>query len=160
MNSVKLPCQKCGYVWEWASDKSPEYAICPKGFGCSKVTKQENWNELQKQIERFRSFKERTGASKSSSYSVSINFDGYNDTVYVEFGGYDVGGWSRHESLETTQDYLVRDFTFMVDLADKLTEHERYCPLCKEYTEHDVDGNCLGYFDWGEEVKCKGQDDE
>lgn len=120
----------------------------------------ENWNELQKQIKRFQSFKNRTGASKSSSYSVSVNFAGYDDTVYVEFGGYDVGDWSRYKLLETTWDNLVEDFTKKVDEADKLTENGRYCPSCQGYTEHDENGKCLGYFDWDAEVKCEGQDDE
>lgn len=119
-----------------------------------------DWNELEKQIKRFRSFKERTGTNKSSSYSVSINFNAYDDNVYVELGGYDVGGWSRHETLETTWDNLVEDFTKKVDEADEATKHERYCPSCQEYTEHDENGKCLGYFDWDEERKCEGQDDE
>ena len=90
-----------------------------------RMNEQENWNELQKQIKRFRSFKQRTGASKGSSYSVSINFDGYdNDTVHVEFGGYDIGDWSRHERLETTWDNLVEDFTKKIDEADEVTKYD------------------------------------
>ena len=119
-----------------------------------------DWNELEKQIKRFRSFKERTGTNKSSSYSVSINFTGYDDTVYVELGGYDVGDWSRHETLETTWDNLVEDFTKKIDEADDATKYDAWCPHCKEYTEHDENGKCQGYWDWDEEVKCEGQNNE
>jgi len=114
-----------------------------------------NAEELDKQIRRFKSFKERTGTSKSSSYSVTITFSAYDDTVYVELGGYDVGGWSRHESFETTMDDLVTDLTKKVDEADEITKYERYCPKCKEYTDHDPEtGKCRGYMDWDEEHAC------
>lgn len=160
MSVVELPCQKCGHVWKWVANKSPADAVCPKGFGCSKVTKQENWNELENQIKRFRSFKERTGADKSSSYSVSINFTSYDDSVYVELGGYNVGDWSRHEKLETTLDNLVEDFTKKIDEADELTKNEAYCPYCKDYTMIDDNGKCVGNYDWNDCIGCEGQNDE
>ena len=84
-----------------------------------------SWNELQKQIKRFRSFKQRTGASKGNSYSVTFYFAGSdNDAVYVEFGGYDIGDWSRQERLETTWDNLVEDFTKKIDEADEATKYD------------------------------------
>jgi len=115
-----------------------------------------NIEELENQIKRFQSFKERTGASKTSSYSVNISFSCYEDKVYVEFGGYDVGDWSRHESIETTWDNLIEDIIKKVDEADEFTKYERWCPKCKEYTEHEHEtGKCQGYMDWGgEEYTC------
>jgi len=107
-----------------------------------------NPEELEKQIKRFQSFKERTGASKSSSYSVHISFNVGDDHVYVELGGYDVGGWSRHESIRTTWDNLIEDITKKVDEADEITKYERWCPSCHEYTDHDPEtGKCLGVWD-------------
>jgi len=110
--------------------------------------------ELIDQIKRFQSFKERTGCSKTSSYSVHISFPTYGDEVYVEFGGYDVGGWSRHESITTTVDNLLADITKKIDEADEETKGEAWCPKCKEYTEHDEDGKCLGYWDWDQQHPC------
>jgi hypothetical protein len=114
-----------------------------------------NPEELEKQIRRFQSFKERTGVSKSSSYSVHISFSSYDDNVFVELGGYDVGGWSRHESFDTTMDNLVSDLTKKVDEADDITRYERWCPSCKEYTDHDPEtGKCQGYIDWDQVSTC------
>jgi hypothetical protein len=115
----------------------------------------ENLEELKMQIRRFQSFKERTGVSKSSSYSVHISFSAYDDNVFVELGGYDVGGWSRHECFDSTMDNLVTDLTKKVDEADDITRYERWCPSCREYTDHDPDtGKCQGYLGWGEENTC------
>lgn len=114
--------------------------------------------ELYEQIKRFQSFSERTGRSKSSSYHVSINFSAHfddDDSVYVEVGGYDVGGWNRHHSMETTGENLLKDFTALVDEADRITKYDRYCPSCQEYTDHDPKtGKCYGFNDWGEAHEC------
>jgi hypothetical protein len=114
-----------------------------------------NPEELEKQIKRFQSFKDRTGTYKCSSYSVTLSFNCWEDKVYVEFGGYDVGNWSRHESIETTWDNLIEDITKKVDEADEITKYERWCPKCEEYTEHEPEtGKCQGYIDWDEEHTC------
>ena len=69
-------------------------------------------------IRRFQALKEVTGTSKSSSYSVQLHFDPWSDRVQVEFGGYDVGDWSRHEYLQTTIDNLL------IDMESKIKEAE------------------------------------
>ena len=112
-------------------------------------------SELEKQIKRFQSFKERSGTDKTSSFSVHLSFNCWDDNVYVEFGGYNVGGWSRHESIETTWENLIEDITKKVDEADEITKYERWCPSCKEYTDHDPKtGKCQGYWDWSEDHEC------
>jgi len=73
--------------------------------------------KLFEQINRFQNLKNVTGSSKSSSYSVQIYFSPWSETVQVEFGGYDIGGWSRHEEMTTTRDKLLEDFTKKVDKA-------------------------------------------
>lgn len=104
--------------------------------------------QIEQQIKRFQSFAERTGRSKSSSYSVELHFSALNDTVTITFGGYDVGSWSRHESIQTTWDNVVMDLTRKVDEADSITKHECWCPKCEEYTDHDPEtGKCLGIWD-------------
>lgn len=75
--------------------------------------------ELTKLIQRFQALKSVTGTSKSSSYSVTILFEPWGDKVQVEFGGYDISGWSRHEHLQTTQQNLL------VDLEAKVIEAEK-----------------------------------
>lgn len=81
-----------------------------------------NIEELETQIKRFQSFKERTGTDKSSSYSVEIYFSAWNDEVTVKFGGYNVGSWSRSESIKTTWNNLIADVTAKVDEADEITK--------------------------------------
>lgn len=75
-------------------------------------------------IKRFQDLKEITGTSKSSSYSVQIYFDPWSEGVQVEFGGYDVGDWSRHEYMKTTVDSLMVDFEAKVVEAEKLVAEE------------------------------------
>lgn len=80
--------------------------------------------ELSKLIERFQSLKSVTGTSKSSSYSVTIVFEPWDDKVQVEFGGYDISGWSRHEHLQTTVDNLLIDVEVKIAEAERIVEEE------------------------------------
>lgn len=75
--------------------------------------------ELVKLIQRFQALKIVTGTSKSSSYSVTILFEPWDGKAQVEFGGYDISGWSRHEYLQTTVDNLL------IDMEAKVAEAER-----------------------------------
>jgi hypothetical protein len=73
--------------------------------------------ELLNQIERFQSLKNITGASKMSSYSVSISFDPHSDEVNIELGGYDIGDWKRHTYIKTTKAQMIEDLTIKVNEA-------------------------------------------
>lgn len=73
--------------------------------------------ELYNVIERFQALKEKTGTNKSTSYQVLVHFDCWSDDVTVEFGGYDVGNWSRHEYMTTTKENLIKDMNRKVDEA-------------------------------------------
>lgn len=81
--------------------------------------------ELLDLINRFQNLKEITGTNKTSSYAVSIHFDPWNDSVTVEFGGYDVPGWSRHEYLHTTRQDLLQDFEDRVREAEYLVNQDQ-----------------------------------
>ena len=80
--------------------------------------------DLIKLIERFQALKDITGTSKSSSYSVSLHFDPWGEGVQVEFGGYDVGDWSRHEYLKTTVTSLLVDFQSKVEEAERIVQRD------------------------------------
>jgi hypothetical protein len=73
-------------------------------------------------IERFQNLKNITGTTKSSSYSVQLHFDPWSDRVQVEFGGYDVGCWSRHEYLNTTRHKLLIDMEAKIVEAESLVK--------------------------------------
>ena len=89
--------------------------------------------ELTKLIRRFQALKSVTGTSKSSSYSVTILFEPWDDKVQVEFGGYDICGWSRHEYLQTTQQNLLVDLETKVIEAEKAThQHDRWDVFFKQ----------------------------
>lgn len=79
-------------------------------------------NDLLSLIKRFQSLKDITGTSKSSSYSVSLHFDPWGESVQVEFGGYDVGEWKRHEGLVTDVDNLLVDFEAKVVEAERIVK--------------------------------------
>lgn len=81
--------------------------------------------ELLSLIKRFQELKEITGTSKSSSYSVSIHFDPWGEGVQVEFGGYDVGHWCRHEYLSTTVNNLLIDFEAKVVEAERIVKDDQ-----------------------------------
>lgn len=89
-------------------------------------------NDLLTLIKRFQSLKDITGTSKSGSYSVQLSFDPWSDVVEVEFGGYDVGDWSRHEYMTATTENLLIDF------EAKVVEAER---IVKEDQENDLHGD-------------------
>lgn len=75
-------------------------------------------NDLLGLVKRFQALKDITGTNKSSSYSVQIYFDPWTENIQVEFGGYDVGDWSRHEYLQTTVENLL------IDMENKVKEAE------------------------------------
>lgn len=61
--------------------------------------------ELLEQIKRFQDLKYVTGTTKSSSYEVNFYFHPWNDTVNVEFGGYDCGDWSGYLNYDSLTEY-------------------------------------------------------
>jgi hypothetical protein len=54
-----------------------------------------NWQDLHN---RFTKLREKTDASKTSSYAMDVSFDPY-DGVRVHLGTYDIGDWPRHTTL-------------------------------------------------------------
>lgn len=60
-------------------------------------------NDILEQVKRFQDLKNITGTHKCSSYSLNFSFDVFCDTVIIEWGCYDVGGYPRH--YETACDH-------------------------------------------------------
>ena len=105
--------------------------------------------ELTDQIVRFQKLAERTGRSKSSSYYVHFEFSPHfatDDKVTIVVGGYDIGGWERHKFFPSTGTNLLHDLTKIVDEAYNITKGDYWCENCKEYTSHDENGNCFGWY--------------
>lgn len=80
--------------------------------------------DLLNLINRFQALKNITGTNKCSSYAVTITFEPWDDRVQVEFGGYDVGHWSRHEYLHTTVDNMLVDIESKVKEAESIVHSE------------------------------------
>lgn len=70
-------------------------------------------------LDRFQALK-RVGCNKSSSFCVSLHFDPWNDDVTVEFGGYDVGNWSRHEYRTCEKSEFLEKFEEWVKEAEDI----------------------------------------
>lgn len=51
-----------------------------------------NWKDLH---DRFLKLRDKTSASKMSSYAMDVSFDPY-DGIRVHLGTYDIGCWPRH----------------------------------------------------------------
>jgi hypothetical protein len=49
---------------------------------------------------QFLKLRDKTGASKISSYSMTVYFNP-NETISIELGGYDIADWNRHENIGT-----------------------------------------------------------
>jgi hypothetical protein len=47
---------------------------------------------------RFLKLRETTGASKISSFSMSVYFSA-EEMISIELGGYDIADWNRHEHI-------------------------------------------------------------
>ena len=117
-------------------------------------------NEVYELINRFQKIADKTGRSKMSSFYVDFHFSAHfaeDDKVTIIVGGYDIGGWNRHHTVESTGKTLVDDLREIVESAEQETANDGWCPSCREYTEHDENGKCLGYWDWDAEVKCEGE---
>ena len=54
------------------------------------------WHLIHK---RFASLMSKTGCEKSSSYTMSVEFDPHSDEVRTYLGTYDVSDWPRHTYL-------------------------------------------------------------
>jgi hypothetical protein len=87
--------------------------------------------ELLDLIKRFQDLKNITGTNKSSSYSVNIHFDPWEQVVEIELGGYDVGDWSRLECISTTKQSLL------FDLERKIIEAEQIVAANKSLGVYD-----------------------
>ena len=74
-------------------------------------------------LERFQALK-KIGCSKSSSFCVSLNFDPWNDDVTVEFCGYDVGNWSRHEHRNCKRSEFLKKFEEWVKEAEDIVSKQ------------------------------------
>lgn len=75
--------------------------------------------ELFELVDRFQKLKEVTGTNKSSSYTVSIHFDLWEDKVTLEWGCYDVGSYPRHYQTECTREDLL---THMVQEIEQMEQ--------------------------------------
>lgn len=76
-------------------------------------------------LERFQALK-KIGCSKSSSFCVSLIFNPWDDTVTVEFGGYDIGGWARHECRNCKKSEFLEEFEEWVKEAEDIVSNEQY----------------------------------
>ena len=54
-----------------------------------------NWKDLH---DRFLKLRDKTSASKTSSYAMDVSFDPY-DGIRIHLGTYDIGDWPRHTYL-------------------------------------------------------------
>lgn len=54
-----------------------------------------DWKDLH---DRFLKLRDKTGASKTSSYAMDVSFDPC-DGIRVHLGTYDIGSWPRHTYL-------------------------------------------------------------
>lgn len=70
-------------------------------------------------LDRFQNLK-RVGCNKSSSFCVNLSFNPWNDEVTVEFGGYDVGNWSRHEYRTCSKSEFLSKFEEWVKEAEDI----------------------------------------
>lgn len=73
------------------------------------------FQELVSQIRRFQELADETGREKSSSYCVSIYFDGAGENVYIELGTYDVADLPRTSRINTDVENMLQDLTKFVD---------------------------------------------
>lgn len=48
----------------------------------------------------FLKLRDKTGATKMSSYSMTVYFSP-DETISIELGGYDIADWNRHENIGT-----------------------------------------------------------
>ena len=79
------------------------------------------------QIVRFQKLGELFGRSKTSSFSVNIEFNQLShetEIVHICVGGYDVYGWGRHRIVETTFQDLLTTLTSLVDEAETILNNE------------------------------------
>lgn len=58
---------------------------------------QHTFASLHKEFVKLRN---KTGASKMSSYSMTVYFSP-EETISIELGGYDIADWNRHENIGT-----------------------------------------------------------
>lgn len=75
-------------------------------------------------LERFQALK-KIGCSKSSSFCVNLNFNPWDDKITVEFGGYDVGNWSRHEYRTCKKSEFLDKFKEWVNEAEDIVSKQQ-----------------------------------
>lgn len=68
-------------------------------------------------IEKFQKLSEITGATKTSSYGVTISFSPNDNLVHFELGGYDIPGWSRHTYFSSSKEKMLEELESWVDKA-------------------------------------------
>jgi hypothetical protein len=92
-------------------------------------------DKIIEQIKRFQELGNKTGRSKMSSFSVSLDFnpDFFRDgNINICLGGYDVSGFGRNHFTESTEETLLEDLTAVVDKA---------CATVAEDTCNPAEGN-------------------
>jgi len=106
--------------------------------------------EVYDLIHRFQKISEKTGRSKMSSFYVELYFSSRfseDDKATISVGGYDIGGWPRHRTVDSTGKTLIDDLRKIVEEAEQETANDGWCDNCGDYTTFDPDtGKCLG---WG-----------
>jgi len=106
--------------------------------------------EVYELINRFQKIADKTGRSKMSSFSVELYFNSRfseNDKATISVGGYDIGGWPRHHTIESTGKTLVDDLRALVESAEKETANDGWCDDCGDYTSFDPEtGKCKSYW--------------
>jgi hypothetical protein len=83
-----------------------------------------NFETLHKQFLKLR---DKTGASKMSSYSMTIYFSPDED-ISIELGGYDIQDWSRHEHIGIfkSEKEAIDALEIKINEAEKLVEESAY----------------------------------
>lgn len=85
--------------------------------------------------ERFLKLRDKTGASKITSYSMSVYFSP-EGRISVELGTYDISGWPRHTylgSFESELDALVATKIKIIEAEKAVAEEGETVVLNSDY---------------------------
>lgn len=75
----------------------------------------------------FVKLRDKTGASKMSSYSMTVYFSP-NETISIELGGYDIADWNRHENIGTfkSEEDAIHVLYYKILEAQKIVSEGNY----------------------------------
>jgi hypothetical protein len=76
---------------------------------------------------RFLALRDKTGANKISSYSMTIYYSPEED-ISIELGGYDICDWNRHENIGNfkTEEQALQALKNKIIEAEKIIEEGNY----------------------------------